>query len=312
MSGAVTTPRPTGWRWRRLRSAGPLRRKVAAAALVAVAACGGTQTPCETDVGATEERGSSAGALTAAHAQANLTAVAWLQGAAEARALSVQTYAQAALALERKLAAFDLGAASPAVVLDLDETVLDNSPYQAWLLHSGQAFSDETWDAWCDAREATAVPGALEFVQGALGSGVAVYFVSNRSAAVEQATRENLAALGFGEALLDDIDTVLLKGERPEWRSAKSTRLAHVAVDHTIVMLVGDNLGDFTDDYLTSPDARAAFIDDNRGRWGEEWIMLPNPTYGSWLSALFGHDWSTPAAAQTDAVLQSLRVWEGP
>ena len=249
-----------------------------------------------------------------AAAAPTLGAVVWLQTAAEFEALALQAFAQASAALDAALADPSWVAAPeqpsappglpPAVILDVDETVLDNSPYQAWTLREGTRFEPASWSAWVTAAAATAVPGALDFTRGAAARGVTVFYVSNRDAADEAATRANLARLGF--PLAEGVDTVLLKGERPEWGSAKGTRRAEVAARYRVVMLVGDNLGDFTDDYKGDVAARAAVIAATAAWWGSRWIMIPNPMYGSWETAL--GDGDDPAALMRAA----LRAWGGP
>lgn len=255
-------------------------------------------------------------------AHPNLSAVLWTQTAVEFATLTTQTYRSAAVQLERGLAdptwtaapeqSGDFGALPPAVVMDLDETVLDNSPYQAWMVSSGEGFSPDSWSAWCQAREAGAIPGALEFVRFAVDAGVTVFFVSNREAPDEEATRDNLVALGFGFALRDDLDNVLLKREQDDWGSDKGTRRALIAERFRIVQSIGDNLGDFVDGYRVSPTERDAIVAANDGAWGVRWIVLPNPQYGSWESALFGHDYSRPGAAIDAARLDALEAWSGP
>jgi acid phosphatase len=225
----------------------------------------------------------------------NLNAVLWMQRALEYEATTVQAYRLARLQLDAALkdqawtAAIEqsgaAGSLKPAVILDIDETVLDNSYYQARLVRDGTTFADETWDRWCREARATAIPGAREFTQYAAGRGVAVFYVSNRRADVEAATRANLQAEGF--PLGDGPDTLLLRGERPEWSaSAKGSRRAHVARDFRVLLLIGDDLGDFVVDASGTPEARRAATAPHAGWWGERWIMLPNPSYGSWERAI--------------------------
>ena len=227
----------------------------------------------------------------------NLNAVVWMQTAIEYEASAVQAYRlgqvqlDAALADPRWTAAIeqvaDPSALGPAVILDIDETVLDNSYYQARLIRDDTTFATDTWDAWCLESRATAIPGAVEFTKHAAGRGVTVFYVSNRAAKVEPATRANLQALGF--PLDGRVDTVLLRGERPEWQaSAKGPRRSHVAANYRVVMLVGDDLGDFVADASGSPEARRANAAQYQKWWGERWIMLPNPSYGSWERAVIG------------------------
>ena len=245
--------------------------------------------------------GTQATTATAAPAAArpdeNLNAVVWMQTAVEYEASALQAYRLARLRLAEALdtpgwtAALEQtgspSALPPAVVVDIDETVLDNSYYQARMVRDGTAYSDPTWNAWVEERRATAIPGALEFTRDAAQRGVTVFYVTNRVQQGERATRDNLAALGF--PLDAQIDTVLTRGERPEWEaSAKGPRRAHVAQRFRILLLVGDDLGDFVADAGGTPEDRRERTANHTDRWGRQWIMLPNPTYGSWERAIIG------------------------
>ena len=174
----------------------------------------------------------------------------------------------------------------PAVIVDVDETILDNTPFQARMIHEGEEFDPEAWAAWVEEAAARPVPGALEFARAAERRGVEIFYVTNRDQPLEAATRRNLQAVGFplGPA---GQDRVLTRGERREWTSDKSSRRAAVARRHRILLIIGDDLNDFLSARLSPAqrDSLAARYDD---RWGRQWIMLPNPLYGSWEDALYG------------------------
>lgn len=240
-------------------------------------------------------------ASTMASPHHNLNAVIWMQTAVEYEASALQAYRLAQLQLDAALAdpawtaaieqKGDASKLPPAVVLDIDETVLDNSYYQARMIRDNTAFADATWDPWVQEARATAIPGAREFTQYAAQKGVTVFYVTNRTTNLEAATRRNLTAEQF--PLSTTTDTVLVRGERPEWSSSgKSERRAHVARDYRILMLVGDDLGDFVVDPTGTPQERRTRTELYDGWWGRRWIMLPNPTYGSWERAVVG---TTPA-----------------
>ena len=244
----------------------------------------------------------------APRSQPNLDATLWVQTASEYPAVARSVYVAAAgdllllLADSARSAAIEqegrFSRLPPAVILDVDETVLDNSPYQARLLVAGQLYSSDTWATWVDERIAEPVPGALDFTNAAARLGITVFYVTNRRASQEIATRQNLSALGF--PLQDDLDVILTRDERPEWHGSKSTRRRFVADTHRVLMLVGDDLNDFVDvDGLTVAQ-RDAVADRYRGYWGERWRMLPNPTYGSWERALFESDYGLPPSERTD------------
>jgi len=229
-----------------------------------------------------------------------------MQRSAEYDALVRQTYAQAAQQLPALLEDSTLTAAveqneqmrvgayadlPPAVILDVDETVLDNSAYQARLILDDETYDTESWNAWCREREATAVPGARRFVEAATEAGADVFYLTNRRDTVRAATRDNLEALGFP---VDD-ERLIMRGQREDWAASdKAPRREHIMRTHRIVMQIGDNLGDFLSEVETSLDERE-HMSTSYGRdafWGTRWFMLPNPQYGSWEGALFGYDYS--------------------
>jgi acid phosphatase len=247
-----------------------------------------------------------------------MNATLWAQQAVEYKATTDGIYALAALRLEEALADPDWTAAPdlqgegyqnlpPAIILDADETVLDNTPYAAADVLEGTGFDEARWNAWAGAGVAKAVPGAVDFTRAAAARGVKVFYVTNRDAVTEEGTARNLAALGF--PMGGNVDTLLMKREQPDWGSAKSTRWAMVAEDYRILLMLGDNLGDFTDDYKGSPAERQAVYEANAGKWGREWIALPNPGYGSWESAPFGHDYSLTEDEKRALKRDALQPW---
>ncbi|MDQ7039349.1 MAG: 5'-nucleotidase, lipoprotein e(P4) family [Rhodothermus sp.] len=224
---------------------------------------------------------------------AGLLSTRWVQTSAEYTALALQAYATARRQLERALAdstwtayppqafASDLFRRPPAVIVDVDETVLDNSPYQAWLITTGQNFSSASWARWTQAAQAQPVPGAVTFVQAARQRGVLVFYVTNRTADLEEATRRNLQAVGF--PLPDTVDVILTRGERPEWATAdKEPRRAFLGRRYRILLQIGDQLGDFLPEPAATVEARRALVRRYHTWWGTRWIVLPNPQYGAW------------------------------
>ena len=184
----------------------------------------------------------------------------------------------------------------PAVVLDIDETVLDNSPFQARQIKSGKPeFDNAAFIAWIREADARPLPGALEFTRYAAAHGVRVIFISNRSDDLTDATIANLKREGFPVA---DADAVLNLGAPTpgcEARgSSKTCRRQLVARKYRVLMEIGDNLADFVDFKENTPEARERAIEPYRDWIGERWFALPNPVYGSWLGALDG-DAKTPA-----------------
>lgn len=226
----------------------------------------------------------------------NLDATLYLQTAAEYEAISLQTFRMAEELAERGLKdqswnALDVSTSSarpPAVIVDVDETVLDNSAYQARLMLDEEEFGRESWKTWVEEAKADPVPGAVEFVRWAESNGITVFYVTNRRADEEGATRRNLRSAGF--PVREDLDTVLTRDEREEWGSDKTTRRAHVARDFRVLLLIGDDFGDFVPRNWNGVESRHQMVLENKDRWGRQWLVLPNPTYGSWMSALLTGD----------------------
>jgi acid phosphatase len=250
---------------------------------------------CATHTAPPSQRTAPAGS---AAAHENLNAVLWVQTALEYEASALQAFRLARIQLDAALAdprwtaaieqQGDASKLPPAVIVDVDETVLDNSYYQARMIRDNTVYAAATWDPWVEEARATAVPGAVEFAQYAAKKGVTIFYVTNRTANLEAATRRNLAAENF--PLTDAVDTVLVRGERPEWSaSAKGPRRAFVAGGYRILLLVGDDLGDFVVDPSGTPEERETRAAAQADWWGWRWIMIPNPTYGSWERAITGN-----------------------
>jgi 5'-nucleotidase (lipoprotein e(P4) family) len=264
-----------------------------------------------------------AGAAWAQDPQPNdmLLATLWNQTSVEYRGNALTVYALAKLRLDQALAdkswtgapneqKGDYQNLPPAVVLDVDETVLDNSPYEVWLIKSGNSFSGKTWNEFCAAQISRAVPGSVEFTKYAESKGVKVFYLSNRDAETEKDTRSNMEKLGF--PMGGNVDTFLMQNEQPGWGSAKSTRRAVIAKDYRILLNFGDNFGDFDDRYKLDEAGRLKAFEENKERWGREWLVLANPTYGSFESTTFGNDFKKSAVEQRKAKWDALEAWEGP
>jgi 5'-nucleotidase (lipoprotein e(P4) family) len=250
-----------------------------------------------------------------------LLATLWMQRSVEFKGNALAIYTLARLRLDQAMAdrkwtaapaeqKGDFANLPPAVILDLDETVLDNSKYQVWMMKSDQTFSTKTWNQFCADQISTAIPGALDFVKYAEGKGVKVFYISNRDAVTEKDTRENMAKLGF--PLGGNVDTFLMQNEQQGWGSAKGTRRAVVTKDYRVLLNLGDNFGDFDDRYRGSEAERLKAFDDNKDRWGREWLVIANPTYGSFDLAPFGYDFKKPRDVQRKAKWDVLEGWSGP
>jgi 5'-nucleotidase (lipoprotein e(P4) family) len=209
-------------------------------------------------------------------------AILWTQTSAEYRALAYQAFSLAKLRLDQDLTGRTRvrAAKPPAVIVDVDETVLDNSRYQAELVLRRAAYSAESWRAWCDRAEAGAVPGAVDFLKYAFSHGVHVFYITNRRQPEKAGTIENLKKLGFPGV---SEETVMIR----EQGASKESRRQKVASRYRIALLVGDNLNDFSDDFAgKSVVDRKAQVDRERAEFGSRFIVIPNPMYGDWENAI--------------------------
>ncbi len=206
----------------------------------------------------------------------SVQSVLWQQNAAEYKALTYQGYALARMQLDIMLADLQNKNSKLAIVTDIDETVLDNIPYNAKLIELNKEFSSGSWYQWGELRQAEAVPGALSFFTYAAAKEVEVFYVSNRNVVQQKATIDNLKKLGFPFA---DTNHVLLKDSS----SAKESRRLRVSKTHKILLLIGDNLSDFS--YLfdrQGTQRRNAIVDSLKDAFGTRFIVFPNPIYGDW------------------------------
>ncbi len=222
-------------------------------------------------------------------------AVLYMQKAAEYRALAYQAFNIARMQLDadaktmKKLPKAERRMPR-AIVVDIDETVLDNSPSQARGIHTDTPYNPKDWYAWTNMRKAKAIPGAVEFLNYAVSKGVKVFYISNRDEANEkQATIDNLKSVGFTDV---SPDNVLLRTSE----SSKDARRAVVTAKHRVVLLVGDNLDDFTSAFERKSIAdRFAETDKVRDLWGRRFIVIPNAMYGTWENAIYEYQRLTEA-----------------
>jgi acid phosphatase len=307
-----------------------VRSLLASALLLSLSACAATVQPRAEVIpegGAAPAGTAVAGAsvpvaVTAgAVANDNLNAVAWMQASVEYRLLAGQTWRAALNQLDRaiKTPTWDalpraernggtLEGLGLAVIVDVDETVLDNSPFQARLVRDDSDFESVAWNRWVDERAARPVPGALEFAKAANARGVTLFYVSNRDQKMAAATLANLRAAGFPVASDSqylgagmDVPGCVSQG------SDKGCRRQLVSRTHRVLLMVGDQLGDFVSIASNTPQGREAAVRPYLSWVGERWFVLPNPTYGSWEGATFGNDWTLPREQRRQRKLDGLR-----
>lgn len=225
-----------------------------------------------------------------------VAAVLYMQKAAEYRALCYQAFNWAKMTLEmdeknkKKLPKTERKKPR-AVIVDIDETMLDNSPAQAAGIKTNTSFNYQSWYGWGEMRKAKAIPGAVDFANYAKSQNVRIFYVSNRDENPQlQATIDNLKAVGFPDV---SAENVLLRVKNTEGKnvSTKTPRRSFVAEKYRIVSLLGDNLNDFLDVFEEkSIEIRFAETDKIKEQWGSKFIVLPNAMYGEWENAIYGYD----------------------
>lgn len=200
------------------------------------------------------------------------------QQSAEVAALQRQGFALATLRLEQAIERHGADA-KLAIISDVDETLVDNS---ALLVRDMQACHDYTaWDTWLHWEregEPRLIPGALAFLEFADAQGVAIYYVSDRYEENKADTLATLEALGLPQ--VSEASVLLLGPPKQERRAA-------VEEEHTLVMQLGDTLHDFSEAFVSSVplDEQHAQVESHAERFGHDWIVFPNATYGTWRKA---------------------------
>ena len=238
-------------------------------------------------------------------AEQGMLAYNWMQQSGEYRALAYQAFNAAKAAFD---AAVPADGMKKAVVVDLDETMIDNSAEGAIRLLEHKEFDPSFWTRWCEAEQALAIPGAVEFANYVNSHGGKMFYVSNRIVGPEyQPTINNLKALGFTGV---DSTSVLLKDKV----SQKTARFEQVEkAGYEIVVFIGDNLDDFRftgETYRKLNDVRRSVVDKYKSDFGVKYIVLPNPLYGNWEGGLNADYYKTDAAGKLKIRRDNLKVWK--
>lgn len=248
-----------------------------------------------------------------------LDAVLWTQTSIEHELIYRQLFANATRQLDMALAdptwdalpfpPRNLTGLPPAVVVDIDETLLDNVPLNARDIINNQVYSYDRWNTWVDQARAQALPGAVAFLQAAEQKGVKVYYLTNREHSQVAATVANLRLRGFPV----DSDEQVLAASTPTGHCesagyGKNCRRQWVANHARVLLMAGDSLGDFVQaEHNTLADQRKAVAP--YVNWlGQRWFLLPNPSYGNWYSAPYGDDEKLPFERKRQLKQQALQL----
>ncbi|WP_428331148.1 5'-nucleotidase, lipoprotein e(P4) family [Mucilaginibacter sp.] len=219
------------------------------------------------------------------------------QRAAEYKALCFQAYNIARLRLDMAIKKHHT---KPyAVITDIDETLLDNSPYDAQRAINNQEFSPNSWKEWTAKAICDTVPGAASFFKYAASKGVTIFYITNRDEDERPGTIKNLQLYNLPNA--DDAH-LLLRSKT----SSKETRRLDVLKSHQILLLCGDNLPDFDLLYDNHPDEanRAAITEKLKKEFGNRYIILPNVSYDDWENAIFNYN-NKLTNAQKDSIIKA-------
>ena len=248
----------------------------------------------------------------------SMLSVLYAQSAAEYEASNIQTYVNAKSALDRALNDNSWTAAleqkenfknkPPAIILDIDETVLNNIPFQARSIINGQSYPIG-WLEWMLEESSDAVAGVSDFLEYAQSKNIKIFYVTNRIAIAEDATRNNIKKLGL--PLDTDRDVLLMKNENG-WTSDKVSRRELVAKDYRILLLIGDQLGDFLplDETTLELDSRKNLADTYDHMWGSKWFMITNPMYGRWEASIYNNEYPDTEDKLMQMRLEALELKE--
>jgi acid phosphatase len=232
-----------------------------------------------------------------------LNAALWMQASVEYRLVAGQTWRSALTQLDRAIKTPTWDALTtedrdipalglpPAVIVDVDDTVLDVTAYEARLVKGDLSHDEALWQQWAKEETGRPIPGALEFARAAAARGVTLFYVTSRSPELVTATLGNLRKLGFP---LKDDNQLLTKASILEGctqvGAQKTCQRRLVGRHYRVLLQLGDQLGDLLTIANNTPEDREGAVRPYLSWVGERWFVLPNPTYGSWESALYGDD----------------------
>lgn len=223
----------------------------------------------------------------------------WQQNSGEFRALCYQAYNLAKIRIDEKTA--EQHTKPFAIITDIDETFLDNSPYAVTESKKGKEYDPKTWNEWCTKAAAVAYPGSLEFFNYAKSKNVTVFYVTNRNEADKPGTLKNISDLGF--PFSDNEHLIVMTTT-----SDKEERRKNILKDYEVILYLGDNLGDFSQLFYKKPQQeRNAKVDELSALFGDKFIVLPNSGYGDWEPALPGFNYKLSPKEKDDVFLKNLR-----
>ena len=234
--------------------------------------------------------------------QQTVNAVLWYNTSAENAYIYEQTYNVAKTMVEKNMQSIK-DSRPPAVIVDVDETVLDNSPYQIELIKRGDVFTEETWARWVNGMSCKALPGAVSFGNFCEERGIEVFYISNRSERYLESTMQNLQRVKMRFA---DEAHVKLKGDN----SDKTVRRREVENQYNVVLYLGDNLVDYDNNFSDRSEMYGK--KEVKGKLEEmlpRFLLFPNPMYGNWERA-FSSDEKLSPAERANLKIQGITEYD--
>lgn len=222
------------------------------------------------------------------------------QKAAEYRALCYQAYNIASM----RIAQYKSQTLLPkAIITDIDETILDNSPYAVHQALQGKDYDQLSWYQWTSKGKADTMPGAATFLNQMFKSGIEIFYITNRYENERQGTLKNLQQYNLPGA--DNSHLIMRQST-----SSKEARRRTVMATHEVVLLMGDNLADFSElfDKKTVAD-RGVNTDKLASEFGSKFIVFPNPNYGDWENSLFNYQYNLTNPQKDSIYRQILRSY---
>lgn len=218
------------------------------------------------------------------------------QQAAEYRALCFQAFN---MARQRVNEILQTTGKPKAIITDIDETILDNSAYDVHQTLQGKDYESNSWTQWISMSRADTVPGAAAFLKYAASKGITIFYITNREEKERSGTLLNLQKFNLPNA--DNAHLILKQGV-----SSKEPRRQQISDTYDVILLLGDNLADFSSmfDKKTTTE-RNHNADNMAAEFGKRFIIIPNPVYGDWESAVYKYS-NTLTVAQKDSAIKSM------
>ena len=228
-----------------------------------------------------------------------LFATLFQQRAAEYRALCFQAYNIARYRVDE----YKAQTSKPkAIVTDIDETLLDNSKYEAGRALQGKEYDQQSWYEWTSMGIADTMPGAVTFLKYAASKGISIFYVTNRDQKERAGTMKNLQRYNLPNA--DEAHLITRQNV-----SSKETRRQSINSTHEIMLFLGDNLADFSALFdKKSADERLRNTNFSASDFGSRFIVLPIPVYGDWETSLYNYNYKLSRIQKDSIIRKEVKV----